>query len=137
MSLAKICSGAVYGVDAYPVEIEACPPKPCAKEGECGGRGPDDRGGGIAGRGSMSCRSPALAGRRRMKESTDRVWTALINSGFCPPDGRTTVILAPADIEKEGPSFDLPTCHVVARSAKTDRAGYAGGNSLVRQYGME
>ena len=29
------------------------------------------------------CRTPAV------KESTDRVWTALINSGFYPPDGRT------------------------------------------------
>jgi magnesium chelatase family protein len=43
-----------------------------------------------------------------VKESSDRVWTALINSGFRPPMGRTTINLAPADMRKEGPSFDLP-----------------------------
>ncbi len=43
-----------------------------------------------------------------VKESRDRVVTALHNSGFRPPRQRTTVNLAPADIKKEGPSFDLP-----------------------------
>src|SRR5438477_1620795 len=43
-----------------------------------------------------------------MKESRDRVSTALTNSGFNFPMGRTTVNLAPADVRKEGPSFDLP-----------------------------
>lgn len=43
-----------------------------------------------------------------VRESRDRVYTALINSGFKRPKGRTTVNLAPADLKKEGPSFDLP-----------------------------
>ena len=43
-----------------------------------------------------------------VKESKDRVYTALVNSGFRPNIGRTTINLAPADIKKEGPSFDLP-----------------------------
>ena len=43
-----------------------------------------------------------------VKESKDRVNTALVNSGFGLPMGRTTINLAPADIKKEGPSFDLP-----------------------------
>jgi hypothetical protein len=34
--------------------------------------------------------------------------TALINSGFAFTFGRTTINLAPADVKKEGPSFDLP-----------------------------
>ena len=38
----------------------------------------------------------------------DRVWTALLNSGFEPPKGRTTINLAPANRRKEGPCFDLP-----------------------------
>ena len=42
-----------------------------------------------------------------VKESSDRVWTALVNSGYFPPKGRTTVNLAPADLKKEGPAFDL------------------------------
>lgn len=43
-----------------------------------------------------------------VRESRDRVYTALINSGFVTPRGHTTVNLAPADLKKEGPSFDLP-----------------------------
>ena len=43
-----------------------------------------------------------------MKESRDRVSTALTNSGYKFPMGRTTINLAPADVKKEGPSFDLP-----------------------------
>jgi predicted ATPase with chaperone activity len=43
-----------------------------------------------------------------VKESRDRVTTALINSGFNFTFGRTTINLAPADVKKEGPSFDLP-----------------------------
>ena len=42
-----------------------------------------------------------------MRESRDRVTTALTNSGFKMPLGRITINLAPADIRKEGPSFDL------------------------------
>ncbi len=43
-----------------------------------------------------------------VRESRDRVGSALVNSGFHTPKGRTTVNLAPADLRKEGPSFDLP-----------------------------
>lgn len=43
-----------------------------------------------------------------VKESKDRVTTAISNSGFRWPRSRTTVNLAPGDLKKEGPSFDLP-----------------------------
>lgn len=43
-----------------------------------------------------------------VKESIDRIRSALSNSGFTPPKTRTTINLAPADVKKEGPSFDLP-----------------------------
>ena len=43
-----------------------------------------------------------------VKESKDRVHTAIYNSGFETHKGRTTVNLAPADKKKEGPIFDLP-----------------------------
>lgn len=43
-----------------------------------------------------------------VKESKDRVRSALINSGFKFPDCRITVNLAPADLPKEGGRFDLP-----------------------------
>ncbi len=42
------------------------------------------------------------------KEGRERVTTAFANSGYFWPRGRTTINLAPADIKKEGPSFDSP-----------------------------
>jgi magnesium chelatase family protein len=45
-----------------------------------------------------------------VKESRDRVGSAIKNSLFKPPHqcGRVTVNLAPADLKKEGPVYDLP-----------------------------
>jgi magnesium chelatase family protein len=82
--LAKVFSGAVYGVDAYTVEIEVN-----------SGHGEPK---------TVIVGLPDIA----VKESEHRVITALINSGFTPPQGRVTINLAPANIKKEGPSFDLP-----------------------------
>jgi magnesium chelatase family protein len=45
---------------------------------------------------------------RALNESRERVRAAIINSGFGFPPGRLLVNLAPADIRKEGPGFDLP-----------------------------
>ncbi|HJU11471.1 MAG TPA: YifB family Mg chelatase-like AAA ATPase [Candidatus Binataceae bacterium] len=82
--LAKIYSAAVYGVDAYEVEVEV------------NGAGGDPK--------IFIVGLPDAA----VKESKDRVTTAVQNSGYYWPRGRTTVNLAPADVKKEGPSFDLP-----------------------------
>jgi magnesium chelatase family protein len=43
-----------------------------------------------------------------VRESRDRVRSAIRNSGFKFPEHRVTVNLAPADIRKAGSSFDLP-----------------------------
>ena len=43
-----------------------------------------------------------------VKESIERVRSATINSGYTFPMSRLLVNLAPADIRKEGPVFDLP-----------------------------
>jgi len=43
-----------------------------------------------------------------VRESRDRVRSAIRNSGFEFPEHRITVNLAPADIRKAGSSFDLP-----------------------------
>ncbi len=82
--LAKVCSAAVNGVEAYPVEVEV-----------------------NAGWGDSLIVIVGLPDAA-VKESRDRVSTALTNSGFKFPLGRTTINLAPADVKKEGPSFDLP-----------------------------
>jgi len=43
-----------------------------------------------------------------VSESRDRVFSAIKNSGFAFPRQRVTVNLAPADLKKEGPAYDLP-----------------------------
>jgi len=43
-----------------------------------------------------------------VRESRERVRTAIRNAGFAFPSDRVTVNLAPADLRKEGTSFDLP-----------------------------
>lgn len=43
-----------------------------------------------------------------VRESKERVRSAIVNSGFKFPMGKITVNLAPADIRKEGALFDLP-----------------------------
>ena len=43
-----------------------------------------------------------------VRESKDRVRSALLNSYFDFPDRRITISLAPADLPKEGGRFDLP-----------------------------
>ena len=54
--------------------------------------------------------APTLVGLpdSAVKESIDRIRSALRNSGFASPRTRTTINLAPADTKKEGPAFDLP-----------------------------
>ncbi|OGT47125.1 MAG: hypothetical protein A3F17_02290 [Gammaproteobacteria bacterium RIFCSPHIGHO2_12_FULL_41_15] len=44
---------------------------------------------------------------KAVKESKDRVRSALINSRFCVPARRITINLAPADLPKEGAAYDL------------------------------
>lgn len=82
--LARVLSAAVNGIEAFPVEVEV-----------------------NAGYGDTLIVVVGLPDAA-VKESRDRVSTALTNSGYRVPMGRTTINLAPADVRKEGPSFDLP-----------------------------
>jgi magnesium chelatase family protein len=43
-----------------------------------------------------------------VRESSERVRAAITNSGFFFPNHRMTINLAPADLRKEGPAYDLP-----------------------------
>lgn len=43
-----------------------------------------------------------------VKESLDRVGAALSNSGYGWPRGKVLINMAPADVRKEGPVYDLP-----------------------------
>ncbi len=43
-----------------------------------------------------------------VKESRERIKSALLNSGFGYPSKSVTINLAPANVRKEGAGFDLP-----------------------------
>jgi magnesium chelatase family protein len=81
----KVYSAAVVGVDAFEVEIEVH-----------AGWGPEGR--------ISVVGLPDTA----VKESRDRVLSALSNSALRRPRGKITINIAPATVRKEGPSFDLP-----------------------------
>lgn len=56
-----------------------------------------------------------------IRESRDRVKSAIKNSRFIYPSEKITVNLAPCDIKKEGPSFDLPIAiGILAASGQLD-----------------
>ncbi len=62
-----------------------------------------------------------------VKESKDRVRSAIINSGFEFPNRRLTINLAPADLPKEGGRFDLPIAlGILAASGQIDNTTLDG-----------
>jgi len=82
--LSRVLSAAVLGIDAYQVEVEVD----------------------IA-RGLPTFSTVGLP-EGAVKESKERVKSAIKNSGYDYPARKITVNLAPADIKKEGSTFDLP-----------------------------
>jgi magnesium chelatase family protein len=57
-----------------------------------------------------------------VRESRERVRSALVTSGFAFPTGRITVNLSPADLPKEGGRFDLPIAvGILAASGQVPR----------------
>jgi magnesium chelatase family protein len=82
--MASLRSAAVFGVDAYPVHIEV------------------DVAFGLPHFSMVGLPDATV------RESRDRVRSAIRNSGFEFPQHRITVNLAPADVRKAGSSFDLP-----------------------------
>ena len=65
-------------------------------------------------------------GDAAVRESRERVQTALVNAGFEFPQKRITVNLAPAHLRKVGPGFDLATaCGVLVASEQLPAGGLA------------
>lgn len=84
VALTKCLSFGINGVDGYPVTIEAY------------------ANGGLPGMEIIGLPDTGI------KESRERVRAAVESSGYMFPISRIVVNLSPADIRKEGPSFDLP-----------------------------
>lgn len=62
-----------------------------------------------------------------VRESLDRVRTALLNSGYRFPQGTIVVNLAPADVRKEGPVYDLPIAVAMLAADRGISTGPSGG----------
>lgn len=108
---AKVNSVGLWGIEGYPVGVEA-----------------------DISRGLPSFDVVGMAGTA-VRESRDRVRAAIKNSGFDYPVSRITVNLAPADIKKEGSVYDLPLFLALLKaseqlSADTDAYAFIGELSL-------
>lgn len=86
VNYSKILSSALYGVDALIVEVET------------------DVSNGLPTFTIVGLPDGAI------KESKERIRSALHNTGYLLPPKRITVNLAPAHIKKEGSAYDLPIC---------------------------
>ncbi|NIQ39387.1 MAG: YifB family Mg chelatase-like AAA ATPase [Proteobacteria bacterium] len=93
--LAKVLSSAVFGIDAYVVDVEV------------------DIVHGLPTFSTVGLPDGAV------RESKDRVKAAIKNSGYEFPPDRITVNLAPADIKKEGAAFDLPIALGILAATET------------------
>src|SRR6266508_4333347 len=86
MALFKTRSAAVYGIDAHLIDVEV------------------DLYASASARNFITVGMPDVA----VRESRERIKSALINSGFGYPSKQVTINLAPANVRKEGAGFDLP-----------------------------
>lgn len=82
--LVRVRASTLAGIDALPVEVET-----------------------DISQGLPSCTVVGLPGGS-VRESADRIRTAIRNSGLPYPGRRITINLAPADVRKEGALLDLP-----------------------------
>src|SRR5437868_9819570 len=86
MALFRTLSAALHGIDAHVVEVEVdMYPTGSARD-------------------FVTVGMPDAA----VKESRERIKSALLNSGFGYPTKSVTINLAPANVRKEGAGFDLP-----------------------------
>src|SRR5512133_3630545 len=86
MALFKTRGAAIYGIDAHLIDVEV---------DMFAAGNPRD---------SVMVGMPDVA----VRESRERIKSALLNSGFGYPSKRITINLAPANVRKEGAGFDLP-----------------------------
>ena len=104
--LARIASEALHGLQGHLVEVEA----------------------------DVVAAAPAFSivglPDAAVQESRERVRAAIVNSSFEFPSRRITVNLAPADLRKEGPSFDLPIALALLLATGQARDGCDGRGRL-------
>lgn len=72
-----------------------------------------------------------------VRESSERVRAAIKNSGFTWPLRRITVNLAPADIKKQGPIFDLPIALGVLLGDEQIANNFGNGFAAIGELGLD
>jgi magnesium chelatase family protein len=111
--LSKIYSSSTYGIDAFIVEVETHVEKQIP--------------------GFIIVGLPDSA----VKESRERVMAAVKNSGYEFPVRKITVNLAPADIKKEGSSFDLPIATGLVSAFEVVDAGLLQDTLLLGELALD
>jgi magnesium chelatase family protein len=111
--LAKVFSGAVLGVDAYVVDVEV-----------------------DISFGLPACNIVGLPDSA-VNESKERVRSAVRNSDFEFAPRRITINMAPADIKKEGPVFDLPIAIGILAASSQVSDKYLAGFALVGELSLD
>ena len=101
MSVCRVRSLSLVGVDALPVEVEV------------------DVGAGLPGFSIVGLPDAAV------QEARERVKVAISNSGYKFPTRKVIVNLAPASLRKEGPAFDLPIALAVGSNRTIGEFGGA------------
>jgi len=104
--LSIIDSGCLQGIEALPIQVEV-------NTGE---------------RGELRWVMVGLPDAA-VKESQNRVFSALGNCGYALPVSRTTINLAPGNLRKEGPLYDLPIA--LAIISATQQAHFPHANEFL------
>jgi magnesium chelatase family protein len=111
--LARVRSAALIGIEAYPVEVEV------------------DLADGLPSFSTVGLPQGAV------KESRERVHSALQNAGYELPLRRVTVNLAPADVRKDGTAFDLPIAIGLLAGSGQLQADGLGVTFLAGELGLQ
>lgn len=111
--ISRVCAAALYGIDAIKVDVEVDI--------------------------SVGLPSFSIVGlpETSVKESKERVRAAIKNAGFEFPNDRITVNLAPADVRKEGSSFDLPIALGILASTGTIKQAALDGYLLTGELSLD
>lgn len=111
--LARLQSHAVLGMEACSVEVET------------------DLGWGLPAFSIVGLPDAAV------REAKERVRAGMANSGFDFPLRRITVNLAPADVRKEGPAFDLPIALSLLAASEQMRSALLGSFSAIGELSLD
>src|SRR5207245_1955692 len=111
--LARVRSAAVFGIDAYLVDVET------------------DIANGLPTFATVGLPQGAV------KEGRERVYAALANTGYTFPLKRITVNLAPADIRKDGCAFYLPIAVGILAATEQISAERLGRVAVLGELGLE